>query len=364
MTKLRQLNEIGQSVWLDHISRDMLGDGGELSRLVDMGIRGVTSNPTIFQKALAGSEAYDDQLRAVLRAHPDATSEEAFDELAVADIRGAADVLRRVYDESGGADGFVSLEVAPSLAHDTEGTVADARRLWAKVDRPNLMVKIPATAEGVPAVERLISEGININVTLMFSLQDYENVAQAYLRGLAACDVPAQVNSVASFFVSRVDTKVDAALEKVGTPEALELRGRIAIANSKLAYRRYQQLFEGPEFGIQADRGGKVQRVLWASTSTKNPAYPDTIYVDGLIGPSTVNTMPPSTIEATLAHGTVAVTITESVDDAAAEVAALADLGIDFDEITADLQTEGVQAFADSMSDLYQTLSRKLETLR
>lgn len=364
MTKLHQLNEVGQSVWLDNISRDMLGDGGDLARLVDLGIRGVTSNPTIFQKALGGSSAYDDQLRAVLAALPQASTEEVFDELAVVDIRGAADVLRRVYDESGGADGFVSLEVSPSLAHDTEGTIADARRLWAKVDRPNLMIKVPATAAGVPAVERLIADGINVNVTLMFSLQDYENVAQAYLRGLAACDVPAQVNSVASFFVSRVDTKADAALEKVGTPEALALRGKIAIANAKLAYRRYQQLFESPAFGIQADRGGKVQRVLWASTSTKNPAYPDTIYVDGLIGPQTVNTMPPATVEATLSHGTVAVTLTEDVDAAAGEVAALSVLGIDFDEITAELQTEGVQAFADSMTELYETLSRKIETLR
>jgi transaldolase len=365
MGKLHELHDNGQSVWLDFIRRDMLGPDGELAALVADGIRGVTSNPSIFQKAISTSEAYDGQIQSVLPMDAEASTKAVFEELAIRDIQGAADILRSVYDESGGADGFVSLEVAPSLAYDTDGTIADARRLWGLVNRPNLMIKVPATAEGIPAVEQLIADGLNINVTLMFSLEDYENVAQAYLRGLRRAEDPSNIASVASFFVSRVDTKADAALEKVGSDEALALRGRIAVANAKLAYRRYQELFESDGFGDVAARGASPQRVLWASTSTKNPEYKDTLYVDELIGPNTVNTMPPATIDAFRDNGVIdAAALTEDVDGAAREVAALADFGIDFDDMTETLQTEGVQAFADSMDELYATLGEKIATLR
>lgn len=365
MSKLRELHEHGQSVWLDYIRRDMLGAEAELAELVAEGIRGVTSNPSIFQKAISNSTYYDDQIREILAADPTASTETIFEQLAIRDIRGAADVLRDVFDTSGGADGFVSLEVAPNLAYDTDGTIADARRLWSLVDRPNLMIKVPATAEGIPAVEQLISDGLNINITLMFSMDDYENVAQAYLRGLRRAANPASIASVASFFVSRVDSKTDDALEKVGTDEALALRGRIAVANAKLAYARYRQIFEGDAFADLAGRGARPQRVLWASTSTKNPEYSDTLYVDELIGLNTVNTMPPQTIEAFRDHGVIDSTaLIRGVETARDQVAALGELGIDFDQITAELQTEGVRAFADSADELLRALEDKVEALR
>ncbi len=365
MGKLKELHTHGQSVWLDFIRREMLGPEGELTQLVADGIRGVTSNPSIFHNAISTSQAYDGQIQSVLSRNGDASTETVFEELAIRDIKGAADVLRPVYDASDGNDGFVSLEVAPSLAYDTTGTIEDAKRLWTLVDRPNLMIKVPATDEGIPAVEELIAAGLNINITLMFSLQDYENVAHAYMRGLQRAADPTHIASVASFFVSRVDSKTDAALEKVGTDEAMALRGRIAVANAKLAYRRYQQLFEGEAFAELAGRGARPQRVLWASTSTKNPEYKDTLYVDELIGPNTVNTMPPQTIEAFREHGIIEPgALTSDVAAAEAEIAALAEMGIDFDEITAELQTEGVDAFASSMQELYQALAEKVETLR
>jgi transaldolase len=365
MSKLRELHDHGQSVWLDFIRREMLGPDGELATMVDDGIRGVTSNPSIFQKAIGGSDAYEPQMRDVLAANPGIDARELFEELAVSDIRDAADVLRPVYDESDGNDGFISLEVAPDLSDDTEGTISAARRLWAAVDRPNVMIKVPATDEGIPAVEELIADGINVNITLMFSLDDYEAVSAAYLRGLARAEDPASIASVASFFVSRVDNKADAALEKVGTDVAMALRGRIAVANAKLAYRRYQEIFEGEPFAALAARGAKPQRVLWASTSTKNPEYSDVLYVDELVGPNTVNTMPPETITAFSDHGTVdAGALTRDVDRAAADVARLADLGIDYDELTAELQTEGVSAFADAMTDLYETIEKEIERIK
>ncbi|HSF85347.1 MAG TPA: transaldolase [Acidimicrobiia bacterium] len=365
MGKLHELHDNGQSVWLDFIRREMLGPDGELAALVSDGIRGVTSNPSIFQKAISTSAAYDGQIQSVLTMDGEASTQAVFEELAIRDIQGAADILRGVYDESGGTDGFVSLEVAPSLAYDADGTIADARRLWRLVNRPNLMIKVPATAEGIPAVEQLIADGLNINITLMFSLDDYENVAQAYLRGLRRAEDPSGIASVASFFVSRVDTKADDALEKVGSDEAMALRGRIAVANAKLTYRRYQELFEGDGFSDLAARGASPQRVLWASTSTKNPEYKDTLYVDELVGPNTVNTMPPATIEAFVEHGVIDPgALTDDVDGAFREIAALADLGIDFDGITATLQTEGVRAFADSMDELYTTLGEKIAAIR
>ena len=358
MTKMQQLDQAGQSVWLDFIRRDMLDDG-ELAGLVADGVRGLTSNPTIFEKAIAGSDLYDTQI-----AQSDGGPAAVFEALAVQDIRGAADLLRSVYDESDGADGFVSLEVAPTLAYDTDGTIADAKRLWGIVARPNLMIKVPATAAGIPAIEELIAAGINVNATLMFSLADYEAVAGAYVRGVGRAAEPHRVASVASFFVSRVDTKTDAALEKVGSDDALALRGKIAVANAKLTYRRYQEIFEGPTFAAAAARGARPQRVLWASTSTKNPDYPELLYVDDLIGPNTVNTMPPATLTAFDDHGSIDPSaLTEGVGEADTQILRLGTLGVDFSEITTDLQTEGVAAFAASYDDLLKAIAAKGDSL-
>ena len=345
-----------QAVWLDFIERRMLTDGG-LDRFVnDDGVRGVTSNPSIFQKAIEGGGAYDAAVSALLDADPAMATKDLYEALAIEDIRGAAGVLSSVWSESGGEDGYVSLEVSPHLAHDTEGTVAEARRLWAAVDRPNLMIKVPATAAGTPAIESLIAGGINVNATLMFSLADYEAVAQAYVRGVAACADPGRVASVASFFVSRVDTKVDAALEAIGTDQALALRGKAAVANAKLAYRRFEEVFGNGPFADHAARGARVQRPLWASTSSKNPAYRDVFYVEELIGPDTVNTLPVATLEAFRDHGEPRTSITEGVDEAAATMAELAGLGIDMDAVTKELQIEGVAAFAASFDQLLAAL--------
>jgi transaldolase len=363
MEKLHDLYDAGQSVWLDFIKRDMLASG-ELDSLVAAGIRGLTSNPTIFQKAIGGSEAYDAAIRDALDGDPNATAQAIYEMLAVADIQEAADTLLRVYDESDAADGYVSLEVSPRLAADTAATIAEAHRLWNLVDRPNLMIKVPATAEGIPAIEELIAAGRNVNATLMFSLDDYEAVAQAYVRGMRRATNPSRVASVASFFVSRVDSDTDTALEKAGTPGALELRGKIAVANAKLAYDRYRQIFEGAEFAEQVARGARPQRVLWASTSTKNPSYSDLLYVEPLIGPNTVNTMPPATIDAFLDHGKIDGTaLTDGVATAREQIAALADHGVDFSSVTATLQRNGVQAFADSFDELLQAVATKMEKL-
>ncbi len=362
MNPLRALNDHGQVVWMDFIHRTML-TGGELERLVrDDGLTGVTSNPAIFEKAIGQSSDYDEQLRQVLAAG-ETTVEQAYEALAFEDIRLAADILRGVYDRTGGADGFVSLEVSPHLAYDTAGTIAQAKDLWERVDRPNLMIKVPATDEGIPAIEELLATGINVNITLMFSLDDYEAVAQAYLRGVARAEDPASVASVASFFVSRVDSKVDAMLEADGRPEALALRGRIAIANSKLAYRRYQEIFEGEPFAALAARGARPQRVLWASTSTKNPDYRDVLYVEELIGRQTVNTLPPKTVEAFRDHGLVRDSLTEDVEGAERAIGALAELGIDFDAVTSELQTEGVEKFVVPFDTLLSTLAAKRDAL-
>jgi transaldolase len=363
MTKLHDLHSNGQSVWLDYIRRDALMNG-ELAKLVDNGIRGLTSNPTIFQHALAKSSQYDAQIAEILAADPVAEPATVFEKLAIADIRAAADLLFPVYRDSGGADGLVSLEVNPLLARDTEGTISEAHRLWHEVERPNLMIKVPATLEGMPAIEELIAAGVNVNVTLMFSLEDYENAAQAYLRGVARAEHPAGVASVASFFVSRVDTNTDEALDKVGTDEALAHRGKAAVANAKLAYRRYRELFEGPAFAAAAERGARPQRPLWASTSTKNPRYPDLLYVEPLVGPNTVNTMPPATIDAFIDHGEIdPEALTTDVDGAQADIDALAGFDIDFDQITAELQVDGVRKFADSYDDLLATVAEKMRTV-
>lgn len=364
MSKLHELHEAGQSVWLDFIRRDML-ENGELDRLVADGVRGLTSNPTIFQKAIAQSTEYDAQIRWIMETNGDASNAEVFELLAVQDIQAAADALLDVYTASDGADGFVSYEVSPHLAYDTDGTIEDAKRLWGVIDRPNLMIKVPATPPGILATEELLASGMNVNNTLMFSLDHYEAVAQAYRRGVARASDPAMIASVASFFVSRVDSKVDAALEKVGTDEALELRGRIAVANSKLTYRRYKELFQGEAFAELADQGATPQRVLWASTSTKNPEYNDVLYVEELIGPNTVNTMPPATIDAFRDHGVVRDgALSEDLDTADAQFATLADAGVHLDDITEELQEEGVASFSDSYDDLLTTLGEKIEAIR
>ena len=357
MNPLKKLwSDHRQAVWLDYIERDLLTGGGLARFVADDGVRGVTSNPSIFQKAIEGGGAYDDAVAALLDAEPAMATKDLYEALAIEDIRGAADVLHPVFDASGGEDGYVSLEVSPHLAHDSTGTVAEARRLWAAVDRPNLMIKVPATAAGIPAIENLIASGINVNATLMFSLADYEAVAQAYVRGVAACAAPGRVASVASFFVSRVDTKVDAALEDIGTEKALATRGKAAVANARLAYRRFEEIFNNGPFDEQKARGARPQRPLWASTSSKNPAYRDVVYVEELIGPDTVNTLPVATLEAFRDHGEPRTSITEDVTGAAATMAALADLGIDMDAVTAELQVEGVAAFSASFDQLLAAL--------
>ncbi len=374
MTALQDLyHQQGQSPWLDNLRRDYL-TSGRLQQLVDQGIRGVTSNPTIFAKAISGERDYDEQFSALLRDHG---VEDAYWEMVVTDITDALAVLAPLHAASDGVDGYVSVEVAPSLAHDAAGTVAAARHLHQRIDAPNLFVKIPATAEGIPAIRTMIGEGRSINVTLIFSLERYQQVMEAYLGGLedlvaaGAGDLSA-VRSVASFFVSRVDTEVDRRLERLaGEAEAgsarhrqlLQARGAAAVAQAQQAYQRFVAAFSGPRWEALATRGAKVQRPLWASTSTKNPAYPDLLYVDSLIGPDTVNTMPDSTIDAFLDHGTVARTV--DADPAASEavLAGLAELGVDMADVAQTLEDEGVAGFAKSFDELIQSLSDKANAL-
>jgi transaldolase len=357
MNPLRRLwDEHRQAVWLDFIERDLLTGGGLVRLVADDGVRGVTSNPSIFEKAIQSGGAYDEAVAVLLTADPAMTTVALYEALAIEDIRSAADILRPVWEMSNAGDGYVSLEVSPHLARDTAGTVAEAKRLWAEVARPNLMIKVPATAEGVPAIEALIGSGVNVNATLMFSLADYEAVARAYLRGLTANPKPARVASVASFFVSRVDTKVDAALASIGSPEALALCGTAAVANAKLAYRRFEELFGAEAFASLKARGAMVQRPLWASTSTKNPAYRDVIYVEELVGPDTVNTLPVATLEAFRDHGRPRASLLEDVGGADRTLAELAALGVDLDAVTDQLQIEGVAAFARSFDQLLATL--------
>jgi transaldolase len=364
MSRLQDLyQQQGQSPWLDDLKRSYLRDG-TLARMVNDGIRGVTSNPTIFAKAISGEDTYDGEFATLARK---GTVLDAYWRMVMDDVTDACGVLRATNDESGGTDGFVSLEVAPDLAHDTDGTVRAARWIHETVDRPNLMVKIPATAPGVPAIRTMIGAGRNINVTLIFGLARYDEVIEAYLSGLealvAAGGDPSRVSSVASFFVSRVDTETDRRLEAVGTDEAMALRGRAAVANAKLAYRMFQDRFSGHRWDALAAKGANVQRPLWASTSTKNPAYPDLLYVDTLIGPDTVNTMPEGTIAAFEDHGAVARTVDAGVDEAHATIDGLARVGVDFADVAKILEDEGVAAFAKSFDELIQALSDKANAL-
>ena len=354
MSKLKELGAAGQSVWLDFIRRDMVSNG-DLAALIDEGVTGVTSNPSIFEAAIAGSDLYDETIDVT-----DGDPLAVFESLAIADVQGAADLLRGVYDATDGLDGYVSLEVSPTLANDAEGTITDARRLWDRVNRPNLMIKVPATPAGIIAIEEIIASGINVNATLMFSMEDYENVAMAYVRGAERTDVPERIASVASFFVSRVDNTIDAELDAIGTDEALALRGIAAVANAKLAYRRYQEIFEGEPFAVARARGARPQRALWASTSTKNPAYSDVLYVDELIGPNTVNTIPPATVDAFRDHGTIdATALTTDVDGAEAHFEKLTAVGVDVDAITAQLQVDGVGSFAKAFDGLLAAIEEQ-----
>ena len=362
MTALVQRHRAGgQSPWLDNLKRSWI-TGGELARWVERGCRGVTSNPTIFQKAMTSGDAYDGELAEL--AAGGAGTEESYWQLVTGDIGAALAVLRPVHDASGGVDGYVSVEVAPELAHDAAATVEAARQLHDRIDAPNLYVKVPATAAGVEALRTLTAEGRSINVTLIFSLARYEEVIEAYLAGLESRPGDlSDVSGVASFFVSRVDTEVDRRLAAVGTSAAEALQGRIAVAQAKLAYATFRRCFSGARWEALAARGARLQRPLWASTSTKNPAYPDTLYVDNLIGPDTVNTLPEATIEAFEDHGTVARTIDSDVDAAGEALAALATAGVDLAEVAEVLEAEGVAAFAKSFDELLDSLARRAEDL-
>ena len=362
-SRLHQLSDLGQSAWIDFLSRKMIHEG-ELERLIrEDAIVGITSNPTIFQKAIAAGDAYDEQLREVLEHEED--GKEVFLALASRDVADACDMLRDIWERTGGVDGRVSLEVDPELAFDTDATSTEAQRLWDMVDRPNLFVKIPATEPGLPAIENSIAAGIPINVTLIFSLDRYRAVAEAYIRGLERLvesgGDPSKVPSVASFFVSRVDTEADKRLDAIGGHD--ELKGKLAIANAKLAYQAYHEIFSGERWEILAAKGAKTQRCLWASTSTKNPAYQDTMYVDSLIGPDTVNTMPPETIEAFQDHGTVALTLEQDLESAHRLLDQLAEAGVDYDDVVRVLEEEGVQKFADSFKELLEDVKAKRDAL-
>ena len=365
MTNLRRLfSEQGQSPWLDNLTRPYLRDG-TLARFIDEGIRGVTANPTIFAKAIEGSDAYDEQFAALTASGR--TVSDGYWDLVISDVRDALVLLRPTFDTSDGTDGFVSIEVAPELARDTDGTIKAARDLHTLINQPNVFVKIPATAEGIPAIQTMIGEGRSINVTLIFSLSRYRQVIEAFRSGLehyanSGGDV-STVHSVASFFVSRVDSEVDRRLEAIGTTEALALRGRAAIAQAKLAYHLFREEFADKRWIELAACGAYLQRPLWASTSTKDPAYPDTQYVDNLIGPDTVNTLPETTIAAFEDHGTVARSIDLDVDDAASVLKSLEVVGVDMEDVGLTLESQGVASFHESFADLLDTLTAKARHL-
>jgi transaldolase len=357
-SRLHELSELGQSVWIDSLSREWL-ETGELARMMrEDTVVGVTSNPTIFQKAMSEGEWYDEQLREVLNGEDEL--KEIFLQLAVRDIQDACDLLRPVWDDTDGGDGYVSMEVDPNFAYDTQATINEATRFHDWIDRPNLHVKIPATAPGLPAIEEMIARGRNINVTLTFSLNRYAEVAESYIRGLerlvASGGDPSTVASVASFFVSRVDTEADKRLDEIGRPD---LKGKLAIANAKLAYQRYKEIFSGARWKTLAEKGATTQRCLWASTSTKNPEYRDVMYVEELIGSETVNTMPKETVEAFQDHGEVAPTLEKALDEARKLFRDLAAAGVVYDDVTDTLEREGVQKFSDSFTELLEGIEAK-----
>jgi len=369
---LLELQQFGQSVWMDNLSRDIIVSGKLKEMVETQGIRGITSNPAIFEKAIAGNAIYDEAIAEGVKVGKSVN--EIYECLAFTDIQKAADILRPVYESSEGVDGYVSIEVSPYLANDTEGTIAEARRFWQAIDRPNVMIKIPGTPAGFPAVERVISEGIPVNVTLLFSVADYEQAALAYIRGLEqrlAQGQSVKVASVASFFLSRIDTKVDVLLDdriKQATSDAekeklASLKGKVAIANAKLAYQKYKALYDTPRWHALKAQGAMVQRLLWASTSTKNPAYSDVMYVDNLVGANTVNTMPPETILACADHCDVADRIEMDLDRARQVMADIQAVGIDLDQVMVELQTEGIDKFIKPFASLMRSLENKVQQL-
>ncbi len=371
---LLELKALGQSVWLDDIDRAQLRSG-LFRRLIDEdGLSGATGNPTIFEHSITHSSTYDEQMQHLLALGK--TAQEIYEALAMTDVRTVADLLRPTYDRTNGQDGFVSIEVSPYLAQDTTRTLSEVRRFWKTIDRPNLMVKIPSTPAGIPAIRQALADGININITLIFSIENYRQVAEAYLSALEERSARGQdisrIASVASFFVSRVDVLVDNLLEDkikaVGTSveqqQLKALEGKAAIANARLAYQEFKRLFSTPHFAALKRRGARVQRPLWASTSTKNPAYRDVLYVEELIGSDTVNTMPLKTIESFRDHGRVSLSIEDHLPEAKAQLAALADVGIHYDQVTRQLQEEGVQKFADSFHTLFQCIDNKRKVLQ
>lgn len=366
MKPLLDLITHGQSYWLDNLTRAMLNDGALQQRVDTQGLRGVTSNPAIFHKAITGSQDYDTKIAEMARAGH--VVQDIYEALVISDVQRACDVLRSVYDASDGVDGYVSLEVSPYLAHDTAGTMREARHLFEVVDRPNVMIKIPGTPAGLPAIEEMLYEGLNINITLLFAIENYEAVAHAYLRALERRVAEAKpvrtIASVASFFISRIDVLVDHLLTQQGSPQATQLLGKVAVANAKLAYQSFKRLFSGARWQALAAQGARVQRPLWASTSTKNPQYRDVCYVEPLIGPHTVNTMPDETIAAFADHGTVQANSLEAhVDDARQVLQELAAVGIDLAAVTAQLQEEGVQKFIDPFAVLLHSIESKQQAV-
>ena len=369
---LKALLNYGQSMWLDYIRRDLLTSGKLKAMIEEDGLRGMTSNPSIFEKAIADSHLYDDMLQS-LASRRDLTVTARYEQIAIRDIQDAADILRPVYQGSNFRDGYVSLEVSPLLALKTQETIEEARRLWKAVNRPNVMIKIPGTPEGLPAIRQAIGEGININVTLLFAQEVYEQVAEAYIAGLEDLakrggDLK-KMASVASFFISRIDTLVDSliddklkSIKDAGQQTLLgSLKGKVAIANGKLTYQRYEQIFSGPRWEALASKGAQTQRVLWASTSTKNPAYRDVMYVEELIGPDTVNTMPPATIDAFRDHGKLRKSLTEDVAGAQKVMDDLAKAGISIKEVTTKLTADGVKLFADAFHKLLAAVEKSIE---
>lgn len=363
-TKLHALADVGQSVWLDYIQRSLITSGG-LQTYIDKGLRGITSNPSLFEEAIADSHEYDEQIQKL--AMQEKSPQEIYEELTVEDARMAADILRPVFNNTDGMDGFFSLEVNPNLAHDRQGTIREAIRLYSRVDRPNVMIKVPATEEGVLAFQELIEEGININVTLMFSLAQYDAIAEAYIAAMEKRAENAynlkQIASVASIFVSRLDTKVDKMLDAFITPKAESLKGKIGIANAKIAYQHFKEYFQSERWRRLEEKGARVQRVLYGSTGTKNPAYSDVMYVENLIGPQTVNTIPPKTLEAFLDHGSIALTLERGLEEAREQLSTLAELGINLSDVTQELLDEGVENFIKPYDSLLKTISEKKAAL-
>jgi transaldolase len=355
--RLQRMQELGQAPWVDELSREDIQNGG-LRRMIEDGIVGMTSNPAIFQKAIANSDLYDDQLQELAQREDD--PKEIFWEVARTDIQAACDIFMPVYERTGGEDGFISLEVQPDIAYDTQATIDEAARLHEMVDRPNLFVKIPATLQGLVAIEEMISRGKSINVTLIFSLERYREVARAYIRGIKRLvesgGDPSGVRSVASFFVSRIDTEADKQLEELG---ADDLKGKLAIANAKLAYQVYKQVFSGSRWRLLEERGANKQRLLWASTSTKDPDYPDVMYPEKLVGPETVDTMPKSTIKAVMDHAEIQPTLEEGVEEAKETFARLREAGLDYEDVTDTLEQEGIDKFAQPFHELLEEIESK-----